>query len=123
VRLGAFLGRITRNAAFDRRRHALAIKRGGGERLAVLDELAECVSGGEGVEEETARRELAAAISAFLESLPREKRAIFVLRYWYGESVTDIAAKCHRKPNAVSTLLWRLRKAMKRYLTERGFDL
>ena len=43
--LSAFLGKITRNLAFNRHKRNTADKRGGGEAAAVLEELAEVVSG------------------------------------------------------------------------------
>ncbi|MBR6425057.1 MAG: RNA polymerase subunit sigma-70, partial [Oscillospiraceae bacterium] len=43
--LAAFLGKITRNLAINRRQAARAEKRGGGTLPAVLEELAEIVSG------------------------------------------------------------------------------
>lgn len=122
-RLGAFLGRITRNLSFDRYREAHADRRGGGELSAVLDELSECVSGGENPEDELTRRELARAISDFLGTLPQAKRQMFVRRYWYGESVAAIAGQCGGTPSAVSTALGRMRDRLRRYLTERGFEL
>jgi RNA polymerase sigma-70 factor (ECF subfamily) len=50
--LSTFLGKITRNLSFNRHKHNTADKRGGGELLAVLDELADCVSGKEDMEQE-----------------------------------------------------------------------
>lgn len=123
ARLGAFVGRITRNLSFDRFRQRRAERRGGGELPLVLDELAECVSGGESVESETARRELAAALNGFLASLPPRSRRIFVKRYWYGESVKNIAEDNGMTAGAVSALLGRLRTKLRTYLTERGIAL
>lgn len=122
-KLAAFLGRITRNLCFDRYRREGAAKRGGGEIAAILDELADCVSGSDSVEQEWERRELAQAMNAFLRSLPQAKRKMFVCRYWYGDSVTEIAAKFGMKPSAVSSALGRMRAKLREYLEERGFAL
>ena len=89
----------------------------------MLDELAECVSGGETPEDALSRQELAKAISDFLGTLPRVKRQMFVRRYWYGECLGDIAEKCGGTPSAVSTALGRMRSSLREYLTERGFEL
>lgn len=121
--LSAFLGRITRNLSLDRFRHSNAVKRGEGKTCAVLDELGECVSGGDWVGQELERRELAQAINLFLGSLPCKKRKMFVCRYWYCDSVGDIAEKFDMKSSAVSTALGRIRADMRRYLAERGFEL
>ena len=60
--LSAFLGKITRNLAFNKYKHNHVMKRGNGEIAVVLDELAECVSGVDDVEQEIDRRELVATI-------------------------------------------------------------
>ena len=54
--LSTYLGKITRNLSFDRFRHRHADKRGGGEIELVLDELGECVSGADTVEQEVEKK-------------------------------------------------------------------
>lgn len=121
--LKTFLGRITRNLSFNRYKHDRAEKRGGGEVEVVLSELGECVSGASSVEDELKRRELAKAIDDFLDSLSEKKRDIFVLRYWYSESVSKIAKQFNMKEGAVSMILNRLRADLRGYLYERGFEI
>lgn len=122
-RLSVFLGKLTRNLAFNRYKRAAAEKRGGGEVPAVLEELAELVSGGDTVEEELDRKELAAAIDTFLGGLTPQKRSIFLRRYWYTDSVASIAARYGMGEGAVSMTLSRLRSKLRDYLLERGFSL
>lgn len=121
--LSAFLGKIVRNLAFNRYKRNTADKRGGGETAAVLDELADCVSGCEDVEHSYERKELISVINAFLNSLSPEKRNIFLRRYWYTDSISDIAARFHMTYAAVSMTLNRLRTQLHNYLTERGYQL
>lgn len=121
--LSAFLGRLTRNLAFNRYAYTRAEKRGGGETELVLDELAELVSGGEDSQTELERRELIRALNEFLGGLSEKKRAIFLLRYWYVHSVGDIAGRFAMKETAVSMVLHRLRRELRQYLTERGVAL
>ena len=121
--LSAFLGKIVRNMALNRYKHNTADKRGGGEVALVLDELSALVSGKDDVQQELNRRELAAAIDSFLDTLAPKKRAVFVSRYWYTESITAIALRYGMKPGSVSMMLNRLRRKLKHYLTERGFEL
>ncbi len=121
--LPAFLGKITRNLSFNRRRHTRAEKRGGGELPLVLEELSECVSGRDSVEGELNRRELLEAIDAFLSGLTPEKRMVFVCRYWYADSVRDIAARVGRTESHVSMTLTRLRRKLHEDLTKGGFAL
>lgn len=121
--LSAFLGKITRNLALNRYRHQHAEKRGGGELPLVLDELAELLPGQDSVEQEIDRRELTRAICDFLAGLPTEKRKIFVSRYWYADPISEIAARCGMRENAVSVQLHRMRSKLGQDLQERGFVL
>lgn len=121
--LSAFLGKITRNLAINRYRQNHAVKRGGSEFPTVLDELAECVSGTDNVEQAVEGRELAKTIDAFLATLPSSKRDIFICRYWYFDSISSIAARFKITENNVSVILNRLRIKLRHYLSERGFEL
>ncbi len=121
--LSSFLGKIVRNLAFNRYKHNTADKRGGGEITAVLDELSGCVSGKDDVEQSYEYKEMVVTINDFLATLPTEKRNIFVCRYWYTDSITDIAARFDMTYSAVSMMLNRLRTKLHNYLTERGYEL
>ena len=121
--LSTFLGKIVRNLAFNRYKHNTADKRGGGETTAVLDELADCVSGNENVEQSYEYKELVGAINDFLGILPAHKRNIFICRYWYTDSISDIAARYDMTCSAVSMTLKRLRTKLHNYLIERGYEL
>lgn len=121
--LSTYLGKITRNLAFNRYKRERAEKRGGSEIPLILDELGECVSGKENVEKELAYKELINMINTFLKTLPVKKRNIFVCRYWYSDSVADIAKQLGMKENAVSMVLSRLRMRLREYLVERGVEI
>ena len=121
--LSTFLGKIVRNLALNRYKHNTAKKRGGGEFQSVLDELGDCVSGRDDVEQAYEYTELVAAINTFLSTLSTKKRNIFVRRYWYADSISDIAARYNMTYAAVSMELNRLRTKLHNYLTERGYEL
>ena len=121
--LATFLGKITRNLSFNKYKRNHTQKRGAGEITLVLDELTDCVSDIDNVEQIIDRKELAKAISSFVKSLSIEKRNIFVRRYWYADSVSDIARNYGMLQGTVSKTLERTRKQLKAYLTERGFEL
>ncbi|MBR3267831.1 MAG: sigma-70 family RNA polymerase sigma factor [Oscillospiraceae bacterium] len=61
----AYVFGITRNLASHRLRARYAVRRGGGERPAFLDELAECLPAPDSVEQELDRRALSAAVNRF----------------------------------------------------------
>ena len=121
--LSAFLGRITRNLSFNRCRFHTAQKRHGGELPLILEELEQCVSGGETPEEALDRKALTQAIERFLDTLPPVKRSIFVDRYWYARSVSEIARRRHMTENRVSVTLSRLRQKLRRHLMDRGIEV
>lgn len=121
--LSAFLGKITRNLSFNRYKHNRAKKRGGSEISAVLDELSECVSDKNDIEQEIEYKELVKAIDSFLDTLSPEKRNIFLCRYWYTDSISEIAKQFHMKENTVSMTLHRIRARLQKYLMERGYEL
>ncbi len=121
--LAAYLGKLARNLAFDRYRRRHAAKRGGGETALVLEELAECVSGREDVEGALEQKELGAAIRAFLKTLPEEKRELFLLRYWHSFSMREIAERQGSTEGNAAVQLSGLRKQLKQYLLERGYEI
>ena len=118
--LKAFLGKITRNLSLNRVRRHHALKRSG---AAVVEELGEIATGADPVGEAVERRDLLRAIDAFLEGLPKRQRQLFVGRYWYFDSVTDLAARFQMTENHVSVTLRRIRERLRRYLSGRGFEL
>lgn len=123
TRLKVYLGRITRNLSFNLYKKMNADKRGNGQIALVLDELAECVSGGCEPEQEFLQKELICSINNFLRELSKEKRIIFVRRYWYSDSISEIADRVGKTENSVSVTLNRLRKMLYIHLRERGLYL
>ena len=91
-RLDTFLGKITRNLSLDRWRALRAQKRWQGQAELALTELGDCLPASGGVEQEVEAAALAESLNRFLESLPQEKRVLFVRRYWYLCSVEELAA-------------------------------
>ena len=121
--LSVFLGKITRNLSFDRYRAAHREKRGGARVDAALEELGECVSGRDDPERRREGRELIEELDRFLLALPEEQRYMFILRYWYADSVKEIAQRMGMSENRVSVTLHRVRLRLRARLMERGFDL
>lgn len=121
--LATFLGKITRNLAFNKYKNSHAKKRGGGEITLVLDELTDCVSDTDNVEQMIDQKELFNTIRSFLSDLSAIKRNLFVRRYWYADPISEIAKDYAMSQSGVSKNLERIRKQLKIYLMERGFSL
>ncbi len=118
--LRAFLAKITRNLALDKYRAQGAKKRGNGQMNVVLDELAECLDDSRSVEGEIEAKELRRMINSFVKSLSDREGDIFIRRYFYVESVADIADRYEISENYVSVMLSRTRKKLRKYLEQRG---
>ena len=121
--LATFTGKIVRNTAFNRYRNDHTLKRGGGSTPLILDELSELIPDPNSVETEMDKKILVESLDRFLRDLPQWKRYIMIRRYWYADSVSEIAKACHRSESYVSLTLTRLRRKLKLYLSERGFTL
>ena len=118
--LATFLGKITRHLSIDRWRTRSAYKRGGGQVVLALEELEECVASPESVEQTYAKKELLAAYQRFVERLPVTERRVFLLRYWYLDSIGDIAQKYGFSESKVKSMLHRTRQKLNRCLAEEG---
>lgn len=119
-RFALFLGTITRNLSFDKWKRKNAGKRGHGQMLVALDELAECVPAPSGTEETVEAAQLEGLINQFLHTLPERECSIFLRRYWYVEEYSAIAKRYHMKLNTVKTSLFRTRRKLKAYLEQEG---
>jgi len=116
--LRAYLGKITRNLAINRYRASHAQRRGGGQMPAVLEELEDCFA--DGPETALEEAELTRLLDRFLRQLPAKDCVIFVRRYWYLDSLTEIAARCHMALGSVKSSLHRSRNKLKIFLEQEG---
>lgn len=121
--LSTYLGKIVRNLSFNLYKKNRAEKRGSGQMAVVLDELSELLEDPSSTEEAWDCQLLTEAINAFLSGIPADKRKIFVCRYWYADSVKDIAKRFGMSESNVSVTLHRLRSKLHNYLLESGFEL
>ena len=117
--LAPYVYRTGRNIALKKLQGNMAQKRNGRYDLS-LDELNECLPG-EDLEQLIDAKELGRAIDRFLSGNSKENRYIFLRRYWFGDSVKDIADVLKMQENAVSVRLNRLRNSLKDYLQKEGY--
>ena len=117
--LRTFVCKIARNLAATKY-HANTAKKRNSRYDAALDELEDCLAGGGSVEEAYDAKELSEAINAFLSSLSYTDRFLFVRRYWYSDSMQDIAAMTGSTANSVAVRLYRLREKLRHYLIREG---
>lgn len=121
--LTAYLGRITRNLALSRWRRDRAEKRGGGQAELALSELGECVPTVVSLEDGAGEGEIARCINAWLLGEPPEKRRVFVGRYFYLRPVKELARAYGVSETKVKSMLFRMRKDLKKQLSKEGIEL
>ncbi len=117
--LRTYVCRIARNLA-TKRYHANSAKKRDGQYDLALDELAECVPDGSNVEDAVAAKELAEIIGRFLDTLSYEDKFVFMRRYWYADSLADIAKMAGMSYNSAAVRLHRVRGKLKKLLLKEG---
>jgi RNA polymerase sigma-70 factor (ECF subfamily) len=118
-KFSAFLGRIVRNISLNKYESRNSKKRGGGNPHLLFSELELCVPTTQTVENEVDDNTLARAIDEFLATLKQADRFYFVLRYWYSETIPQIARQFKVGESKVGMSLHRTRKKLKTYLEEK----
>lgn len=116
LHLFAFLARICRNTALHRVEKSQTQKRSAVV-VELSDELAQCLPDRKG-QEELEQRELGELISTFLRGLSKEHRVLFVRRYFFGESIAELAAALSVSESKVKSSLFRTRNKLKDYLSK-----
>ena len=119
--LSTYLGKITRRISIDRFRYRTREKRRQSEYEISLSELGDCVSGGNTTEEAVNVKLLADAIGIWLRLQPEENRNLFLCRYYFLDSLQDVAKHCGITESKCKTVLFRMRKSLKEYLEKEGF--
>jgi RNA polymerase sigma-70 factor (ECF subfamily) len=114
--LNAYIGKIARSLSLKRLRSESAEKRGAGESPAALDELLECIGADNNVESQLEIKELAQYVNRFLRDLPDHERRVFIRRYWYLESISDIANQSGFSESKIKSMLFRTRKRLYKFL-------
>ena len=113
--LGGYMAKIIRNLSLNRYERDSAQKRGGN---AVLCELSDCIPSDADPIREFESAELRRTIEQFLRELDAEKRIVFVKRYFFSESLSEIAAETGLSEGAIKSTLHRLRLKLRNALEE-----
>lgn len=119
--LSGYIYKTGRNLALKRLRYDTAQRRCSDYDLS-LEELEGCV-GSANLQDEIDARMLGRAIDRFLDTIPANARILFLRRYWFGDSVKDIAKDRGMTQNAVSVSLSRSREKLRAYLLKEGFSV
>jgi RNA polymerase sigma factor (sigma-70 family) len=116
--LSAFLGKITRNLAIDCFRRKKAAKRSTEHILELCKELEEIedvkllIEISNTYTNEIQRKEILEILEKFLESLKKGDCDIFIRRYWYMDSISEISARHGISESRIKSSLYRSRKKL-----------
>ena len=117
----AYLAKICRNFSLRRLQWNSAAKRSA-EVVSLTQELEACIPD-RSHENRMEGEEIGQALNRFLGSLSLESRLIFLRRYWYTDSVQEIASRYHITESKVKTQLHRTRKKLQQYLAKEGIHV
>ena len=118
MHLFAYLARICRNLSLNKLEWKAAAKRRG-EVVSITQEMEACIPD-QRRDRETEARELGKLLDAFLRTLSEENQLVFLRRYWYADSITEIAARYGISESAVTMRLSRSREKLRDYLAKEG---
>ena len=118
--LFAFIGKIIRHISINE-----CIKNRRQKRYALFCELTkemeECIPSNSNTEKDAELSELSGIINRFLSGCTEEQQNVFVRRYWYFDSVEQIAAAYGFSKSKVKTMSFRMRSGLKEYLEQGGY--
>ena len=119
--LFAYLAKICRNLSLERLRRQSAAKRSALV-VELTREMEQCIPD-RSREREAERQAIAMALNRFLGSLPRESCLIFLRRYWFADSIQEIADRYRISQSKVKTQLHRTRKKLRAFLEKEGIPV
>jgi len=122
-RLSTFLGKITRNLSLNKWDQYNTEKRGAGQTMLALEELHDCIPATGDAEQIIDDLALAEVFNCFLASLPKERRKIFMRRYWYLSPIKEISTDYSISESKVKMSLLRSRNELRQLLEKEGINL
>ncbi len=121
--LPAYIARIARNLAINKLKHKNAQKRSAAEADLSLSELDDCTPSTVSVEDTAEVKMLSRHISDFLYTQKEDVRKVFVRRYFYCDSLEDIAESFGFSLSKVKSMLMRTRDKLSTYLQKEGYHI
>ena len=119
--LMAFVCKITRNLSL-KRLEAMTRQKRSAQMLLSFDELADVLSD-ESIAHDVSDGEIARLISDFLREEREDSRNVFIRKYYFFDSIADIAARYSFSESKVKNMLHRTRTKLKAYLIKEGVEI
>lgn len=121
--LRTYMGKLVRNVSINRFEHYSAQKRGGTQAELAIGELENSLSDEADVFAHLEGEAITRCINALLQNSSKEKRIVFVKRYWYLCSINEIAKDLSISESKVTSILFRMRNELKETLEKEGVNL
>ena len=118
----AWLAKVIRSLSY-KKWERLGTQKRSANLVELTKELEECISGSWDMVTELETKRLGASINTFVKKLPTDRQLVFIRRYFYGDSVAEIAWQSGFSASKITSMLFRLRKQLKTQLEKEGFDL
>lgn len=120
--LYAFLARIIRHVSLNRCRESNRLKRNAF--ICELSiELEQCIPSNNNIDTFIDDLVFGEIINNFLSEIGQEKRTVFLRRYWYFDSITDISKRFGISKAKVKTMLFRTRNELREHLEKEGYTI
>lgn len=117
----AYLAKICRSFALGKLDWKTAAKRKA-DVVSLTDEMALCIPD-QRKEAEMSAKEIGRAMNGFLKNLSQESRVIFLRRYWFCDSIAEIAERYGISESKVKMRLHRTRKQLADFLNKEGITV
>ena len=117
----AFVCRITRNLSL-KRIEAMACQKRSQATIVSLDELAEVLPD-ESIAYGISDEDIGKAISDFLRNEKEDVRNVFIRKYYFFDSIGDIAKRYGFTESKVKNMLYHTRNKLKEYLIKEGVEI
>ena len=121
--LQAFLATIMRRTAIDRYKAKKRQKRVDSELTVALSEVEELLTDGSDPAAELDARELGRVISAYIRSLPKRRRYVFMSRYYMARPIGEIAKLLGCSESTVNKEIAVIKRGLKEALEKEGYPL
>lgn len=117
----AFISKITRNLSLKRLEYIKAMKRNP-ELCVSFNELEEILPDSS-IMPAVENKEISRLISEFLKHEKETARNVFIRKYWFADSISDIAVRYSYSESKVKNMLYHTRNKLREYLRKEGIGI
>lgn len=121
--LQAFAAKITRGTAIDKLKTKYAAKRPDSHFTELEQEINELTTVWDSVERTIEQKEITELFNQFLFNLSKKDRDIFLRRYWFADSLQDIAIRHRTTIGSIRGNLYRNRNKLREFLRKNEVDV